>query len=183
MDRYQRIEKPREETPINENEIRITTQGRIRNYITYATTLLQEKGSNEISLKAMGRAINKTVMITELIKRRVGGLHQNTYIGSTDITDRWEPLEEGLKTLETTRHVSVITVSLSKKELDTSSTGYQGPIPANQVKQWTEYDYEGRKRDLLVLEEADVVKEGVEEEVESADEAGEEVGVMVEVVD
>ncbi|KAL6213900.1 hypothetical protein ACLB2K_013339 [Fragaria x ananassa] len=143
MDRYQRIEKPREETPINENEIRITTQGRIRNYITYATTLLQEKGSNEISLKAMGRAINKTVMITELIKRRVGGLHQNTYIGSTDITDTWEPLEEGLKTLETTRHVSVITVTLSKKELDTSSTGYQG-LPADQVKQWTEYDYEGQ---------------------------------------
>ena len=28
----------------------------------------QEKGSNEISLKAMGRAINKTVMIAELIK-------------------------------------------------------------------------------------------------------------------
>jgi hypothetical protein len=29
---------------------------------------LQEKGSDEIVLKAMGRAINKTVMITELIK-------------------------------------------------------------------------------------------------------------------
>lgn len=41
MDRYQRVEKPRPETPINENEIRITTQGRMRNYITYATTLLQ----------------------------------------------------------------------------------------------------------------------------------------------
>lgn len=41
MDRYQRVEKPREETPINENEIRITTQGRVRNYITYATTLFQ----------------------------------------------------------------------------------------------------------------------------------------------
>ena len=41
MDRYQRVEKPKTETPINENEIRITTQGRMRNYITYATTLLQ----------------------------------------------------------------------------------------------------------------------------------------------
>lgn len=83
----------------------------------------QEKGSNEISLKAMGRAINKTVMIAELIKvgflfplvvsacllanvfvfiffflfqRRIAGLHQDTAIGSTDITDVWEPLEEGL---------------------------------------------------------------------------------------
>ncbi|KAM3760045.1 hypothetical protein ACB098_01G165100 [Castanea mollissima] len=143
MDRYQRVEKPRAETPMNENEIRITTQGRMRNYITYATTLLQEKGSNEISLKAMGRAINKTVMIAELIKRRIAGLHQNTAIGSTDITDVWEPLEEGLLPLETTRHVSIITITLSKKELDTSSTGYQPPIPADQVRPWTEYEYEG----------------------------------------
>lgn len=44
MDRYQRVEKPRAETPINENEIRITAQGRMRNYITYATSLLQVFG-------------------------------------------------------------------------------------------------------------------------------------------
>lgn len=41
MDRYQKVEKPRAETPIDENEIRITSQGRMRNYITYAMTLLQ----------------------------------------------------------------------------------------------------------------------------------------------
>ncbi|XP_058090834.1 uncharacterized protein LOC131237181 [Magnolia sinica] len=143
MDRYQRVEKPRAETPINENEIRITTQGRMRNYITYATSLLQEKGSDEIVFKAMGRAINKTVMIVELIKRRIVGLHQNTSVGSTDITDTWEPLEEGLLPLETTRHVSMITITLSKKELDTSSVGYQSPLPAEHVKPWTELDYEG----------------------------------------
>nr|GME15376.1 cold and drought-regulated protein CORA-like [Ipomoea batatas] len=144
MDRYQKVERPREETPMNENEIRITTQGRLRNYITYATSLLQEKGANEIALKAMGRAINKTVIIAELIKRRIAGLHQNTSIGSTDITDTWEPLEEGLLPLETIRHVSVITVTLSKKELDCSSPGYQPPIPSDQVKPVVGYDYERR---------------------------------------
>ena len=41
MDRYQRVEKPKAETLIDENEIRITSQGRMRNYITYAMTLLQ----------------------------------------------------------------------------------------------------------------------------------------------
>ncbi|XP_008809441.1 ribonuclease P protein subunit p25-like protein isoform X2 [Phoenix dactylifera] len=143
MDRYQRVEKPREETPINQNEIRITTQGRMRNYITYATSLIQEKGSNEIVFKAMGRAINKTVMVVELIKRRVVGLHQNTSIGSTDITDTWEPLEEGLLPLETTRHVSMITITLSKKELDKSSVGYQPPLPKDLVKPLAEFDYDG----------------------------------------
>ncbi|PRQ23891.1 putative DNA/RNA-binding protein Alba [Rosa chinensis] len=47
-----------------------------------------DKGSDKIVFKAMGRAINKTVTIMELIKY--------TTIGSTDITDTWEPLEEGL---------------------------------------------------------------------------------------
>lgn len=140
------MEKAKPETaaaPINENEIRITAQGRIRNYITYATTLFQEKGTDDIVLKAMGRAINKTVMIAELIKRRIFGLHQNTSIGSTDITDTWEPLEEGLLPLETTRHVSMIVITLSKKELDTSSTGYQPPITVDQVKPLNEFDDEG----------------------------------------
>ncbi|WOK94672.1 ribonuclease P protein subunit p25-like protein isoform X1 [Canna indica] len=143
MDRYQKVEKPREDTQINENEIRITTQGRMRNYITYAASLLQEKGSDEIVLKAMGRAINKTVMIAELIKRRIVGLHQITSIGSTDITDTWEPLEEGLLPLETTRHVSMITITLSKKESSTSAVGYQCPLPADQVKPLAEFEYEG----------------------------------------
>ncbi|TYH31817.1 hypothetical protein ES288_A01G202300v1 [Gossypium darwinii] len=134
MDRYQKVEKPKAETPINENELRITAQGRMRNYISYAMTLLQEKGANEIVLKATGRAINKTVMIAELIKRRIAGLHQNTSTGSIDITDTWEPLEEGLLPLETTRHVSIIMITLSKKVLDSSSIGYQPPIPTDQVK-------------------------------------------------
>ncbi|CAM8939945.1 unnamed protein product [Rhodiola kirilowii] len=124
MDRYKRVEKPRAESEIAENEIRITSQGRMRSYITYAMTLLQEKGCDDIVFKAIGRAINKTVTIVELIKRRITGLHQNTSVGSTDITDTWEPLEEGLLPLETTRHVSLITITLSKKELDSSSIGW-----------------------------------------------------------
>ncbi|CAL4982329.1 unnamed protein product [Urochloa decumbens] len=142
MDRYHRVEKPRNDTPISQNEIRITTQGRMRNYISYGMSLLEENGHDEISIKAMGRAINKTVMVVELIKRRVGGLHQNTVTESVDITDTWEPLEEGLLPLETTRHVSMITVTLSKKPLDTSSPGYQPPIPAEEVKPAFDYDHE-----------------------------------------
>ncbi|XP_027092288.1 uncharacterized protein LOC113748941 [Coffea eugenioides] len=143
MDRYRKVEKPKAETPIDENEIRITSQGRMRSYITYAMSLLQEKGSEEIVFKAMGRAINKTVTIVELIKRRIVGLHQITSITSTDINDTWEPLEEGLLPLQTTRHVSMITITLSKKELDTSSLGYQPPIPADQVKVSTDIEYDG----------------------------------------
>ena len=40
MERYQRVEKPKTDTLIDENEIRITSQRRMRNYITYAMSLL-----------------------------------------------------------------------------------------------------------------------------------------------
>ncbi|KAM0909815.1 hypothetical protein ACQ4PT_014544 [Festuca glaucescens] len=144
MDRYQRVQKPRdEEAPIAANEIRITAQGRTRNYITYALALLQENGPDEIVIKAMGRAINKTVDIVELLKRRIAGLIQNTSIESIGITDTWEPLEEGLVPLETTRRVSLISITLSKKELDTSSPGYQPPIPDDQVRPPIDFDQEG----------------------------------------
>ncbi|URE30666.1 Alba [Musa troglodytarum] len=98
MDRYQKVEKPRPESAIiNENEIRITSQGIIRNYVSYATSLLQERRGREIVLKAMGQAISKAVAIAEIIKKRFPGLYQDTAISSVSITDVWEPIEEGFK--------------------------------------------------------------------------------------
>ena len=44
MDRYLTVERPRNESTIEENEIRITAQGLIRNYVSYATSLLQVPG-------------------------------------------------------------------------------------------------------------------------------------------
>ena len=74
------------------------------------------------------------VPAAEILKRRISGLHQNTEIGSVDITDTWEPKEEGLNTLELTRHVSVITITLSNEPLDSSTPGYQPPVPEEEVK-------------------------------------------------
>ncbi|KAL8489869.1 hypothetical protein ACS0TY_025671 [Phlomoides rotata] len=140
MDRYQKVEKPKPESPVNENEIRITSQGLVRNYISYATTLLQERQVSEIVLKAMGQAINKTVAIAEIIKRRIPRLHQDTAISSVSITDTFEPIEEGLQIVEQTRHVSMISVTLSTKELNQDSPGYQGPSNVEQIKQ--QYNYQ-----------------------------------------
>lgn len=51
MDRYQKVEKPRPESAaISENEIRITSQGLIRNYVNYASSLLQVSSSSSSPL-------------------------------------------------------------------------------------------------------------------------------------
>ncbi|CAH8355177.1 unnamed protein product [Eruca vesicaria subsp. sativa] len=134
MERYNRVEKPRLATAINENEIRITSVGLIKNYISYATTLLQEKGVKDIVLKAMGQAISKTVTISEILKSKIPGLHQDVTISSMSITDVFEPTEEGLLPVELTRYVSMISITLSLSELNIEYPGYQAPAQIDQLK-------------------------------------------------
>ncbi|KAL6563782.1 hypothetical protein OROGR_002741 [Orobanche gracilis] len=187
MDRYQKVEKPKPESPVNENEIRITSQGAVRNYISYATSLLQnvmmlsvwkpnhlfllwscpptptsnlswERQANEIVLKAMGQAISKTVAIAEFIKRRVPRLHQDTAISSVSITDTFEPIEEGLQTVEQTRHVSMISVTLSTKELNKNSPGYQAPSNVDQSIQ--QYNYQPQQHHQPTRQAREVYNSG-----------------------
>ncbi|RVW67896.1 hypothetical protein CK203_065243 [Vitis vinifera] len=85
--------------------------------------IMHEKRVREIVLKAMGQAISKTVAIAEIIKKRIPRLHQDTAISSVSITDVWEPIEEGLVPLEMTRHVSMISITLSTRELNKNLPG------------------------------------------------------------
>lgn len=49
MEQYRRVEKQKVEDQIKENEIRVTTQGKMRSFISYATTLLKVITSSKIS--------------------------------------------------------------------------------------------------------------------------------------
>jgi hypothetical protein len=46
-------------------QVRIQSQNKVRNYISYAVALLEEKGHSSVILKAMGQAINKAVVVGE----------------------------------------------------------------------------------------------------------------------
>eukprot|EP00250_Pteridium_aquilinum_P006438 c16364_g1_i1 orf=168-1181(+) len=148
MERYKRVNSSRTTGPssIKENEIRITTQGLPGSYISYAISLFQDNMATEVVLTAMGRAINKAVTLAEILKKRIEGLHQNITLSSSDVKDVWEPLEEGLETLEMVRHVSMISITLSTKELDVSSCGYQPPISLKQPQPLTDLNREGGSR-------------------------------------
>ncbi|MBA0679392.1 hypothetical protein Goari_011163 [Gossypium aridum] len=176
MDRYQKVEKPKSESPINDNEIRITSQGAIRNYINYAIALLQEKQAKEIVLKAMGQAISKTVAIAEIIKKRVPQLHQDTAISSLSITDVWNPIEEGLVPVEMTRHVSMISITLSTGELNKNSAGYQPPHFVEESK--PQYHYHQQQPQKQARIPYNSVNEGVVVEGEG----GVGVGVDMEII-
>mmetsp|Transcript_15228 Transcript_15228/g.30345 ORF Transcript_15228/g.30345 Transcript_15228/m.30345 type:complete len:194 (-) Transcript_15228:8-589(-) len=127
-------EDPRDrDSSASTNEIRITQQGKPRNYITYAMGLFTDHGADRIVLKAMGRAVNKAVTIAEIIKRKTP-LHQITSINSCELVDVFEPLEEGLDRVESRRYVSCMTILLSKSPLDQNHIGYQPPLPLEEMQ-------------------------------------------------
>jgi len=96
------------------------------------------KKFDTIVLKATGLAINKAVITAEVVKRRVGGLHQVTELKTLEIEDTWEPVEEGLHVVKTTRRVASIMIKLScdANEIDHMSKepGYQAPIANESIK-------------------------------------------------
>ncbi|KAI9139253.1 DNA/RNA-binding protein alba-like protein [Paraphysoderma sedebokerense] len=78
-------------------DIKVNANGKIRNYVSAAIRLLQEKSYNQITIIGIGKSINKTVSVAEIVKRRMNGsLHQYTEIGSRDERDVWDPVEENL---------------------------------------------------------------------------------------
>jgi DNA-binding protein len=66
------------------SEIRVTASGKERNYIGYASKLIEEKGLDTVVLTGMGSAITKTITVAEILKRRIPDLHQWTEIESRE---------------------------------------------------------------------------------------------------
>ncbi|GAB5360009.1 hypothetical protein AAMO2058_000590600 [Amorphochlora amoebiformis] len=155
MDQYRRVETKKPEIEIKDDEIRLTAQGRqSRHYVNYALKKLghykktigegeeskeeekvEGKPLRSIRFRAMGQAINATVIVAEVVKRLVPGLHQITSLSSSEITDVYEPLVEGLRTVVVKRRVPSIEITLSKDPLDTTDVGYQ---PPEEVKEMPE---------------------------------------------
>merc|ERR1711879_33171 len=130
------VKGTREAVEAKENEIRITNRkGTKIDFVEDAITLLEEKGFDLISLKAMGGAIPKTVLTAETIKRKIPGLHQIFNLESNTIVDVCEPLEEGLRQVTTERRVSSINIILSKNPLDANDPGYQLPLTEEEKEQ------------------------------------------------
>jgi len=136
MEKYRRVPKKAATEKSADDEIRITAKGRTATYVTYASKLLNEKAMETFTLKATGAALATAVTVAEVIKRRFKGLHQITKLGSVEVTDEWEPLEEGLDPVTGTRAVSFIEIVLSKQELDKSDKGYQEPLDESLVQEF-----------------------------------------------
>ena len=85
-------------------------------------------------VKGVKEAIESAVQLAELIRHRVKGLHQIIEIKTTTFVDEYEPLEEGLDHLKFERKEPSIEILLTTEvPKDTSSSGYQQPLPDNEI--------------------------------------------------
>eukprot|EP01084_Bolivina_argentea_P026922 50051_1 len=135
-------EKPKSE----ENHVRVVASRGQRMYIKYAIDVLTgadgKTKADSVVLTGMGNAVYNVVNVTEILKRRVKGLHQTTDISSETMTDKYEAIEEGKPGLEVERKVSTIKIVLSTAQLDKEHPGYQAPLPESEV---TDEDLEEHK--------------------------------------
>lgn len=125
MQGYKKVIKEKAKT--EENEIRVTSKGQIKKYLGYALRVLTKTEMKNLSIRATGNAIVKALILIEIVKRRVGDLHQINEITSTEIIDEYEPQVEGLEKTTQKRRVTCLDCNLSKDPLDTTHIGYQEP--------------------------------------------------------
>lgn len=141
MEAYRRVDKAEDALPAN--EIRVRRGVGIGRYLKRAWELLNkpEDGSAQndtIIIKGVSNAVQSAVNLSELIKHRVKGLHQVNKICNIIITDEFEPLYEGLDKLSFQRIVTMLQITLTTNEskIDKSDTGYQPPIPDEDVQEF-----------------------------------------------
>jgi hypothetical protein len=115
---------------------------------------LNKTNHKSLKIRATGNAIVKANILIELVKRRVGDLHQLNSIYSMVIksTESKNPIGE---TTEMRRRVTAMDTLLSKEPLDETDPGYQKPEPKEEPyhgsrqprkKEKTEGDGEKKER-------------------------------------
>ena len=120
-----------------ENEIRVAVAGKVSSYLGYAFRILNKSEHRSLTIRATGNAIIKALILIELVKRRIGDLHQLNTIHSMVIEDEFKPKggENLTENVKQVRRVTALDCVLSKDELDKTQVGYQEPVPREERTQ------------------------------------------------
>lgn len=123
-------------------EMRVKEGSKIRNLMGFAMARMQgeksatggsssssssDGGLRQVVFSGSGRAVTKTITCAEIMKRKVGSLHQLTKLRYKTIKEVWESSEGGTSEMTVHRSVPSISILLSKDPLDPTEPGYQPP--------------------------------------------------------
>nr|XP_040058609.1 ribonuclease P protein subunit p25-like [Gasterosteus aculeatus aculeatus] len=127
-------------------EMRVKEGSKIRNLMGFAMARMQTEkavgeggasggggvggvvgGLRQVVFTGSGRAVTKTITCAEIMKRKVGSLHQLTKLRYKVVKEVWESSEGGASEMTVHRTVPSISILLSKDPLDPREPGYQPP--------------------------------------------------------
>lgn len=117
-------------------EMRVKEGSKIRNLMGFAMARMQgeksgtggfDGGLRQVVFSGSGRAVTKTITCAEIMKRKVGSLHQMTKLRYKTVKEVWESNEGGTSEMTVHRSVPSISILLSKDPLDPTEPGYQPP--------------------------------------------------------
>ncbi|EER04670.1 conserved hypothetical protein [Perkinsus marinus ATCC 50983] len=96
---YRRVEKPIEKTEPEDGEVRITSVGRVNNFVDEAIHWFlgdddTHKACKSVKIMARGVAVAKAVIVSEILIRRVPGLKQAVELGSNDVEEEYEAVDD-----------------------------------------------------------------------------------------
>lgn len=108
----------------------VAAKGKIKSYLGYAFNILNKTEFRQLKIKATGNAIVKALILVELIKKKVGeihnyDIHQSNLIHSMEIVSIEKSKIEGMDDIESRRRVAAMDTILSLDPLDGNEPGYQ----------------------------------------------------------
>lgn len=129
--------------------MRVKEGSKIRNLLRFATARIQGGGEEggggivgptlrQVLFTGSGRGVTKTITCVEILKRKVGGLHQVSKLYYKTVNEIWESPQQGLPRVPVQTKVPAICILLSKDPLDAREPGYQPPQTQNTTADNTE---------------------------------------------
>ncbi|NWR85302.1 RPP25 protein, partial [Furnarius figulus] len=146
MENFRKVRTSEEEMPLpfldlspDVVEMKVKEGSKIRNLMNFAMAQMELKGSRQIIFSGCGRAITKTITCVEIMKRKLGGLHQVTKVRYKTVVEVWEKQDllcDGpAQNLTVHKNVPSICILLSRDPLDPNQMGYQPPEPQHGLSE------------------------------------------------
>ncbi|XP_058012435.1 ribonuclease P protein subunit p25 [Ahaetulla prasina] len=140
-------------------EMKVKEGSKIRNLMGFAMARMEKEEIRQIVFSGCGRAVTKTITCVEIMKRKLGGLHQVTKLQYRTLVEVWEnqgPRSEGPpEHLTVHKNVPSIYILLSKDLVDPNQMGYQAPSPPGSLWAESRISPKATKRRLLAPHEED----------------------------
>ncbi|XP_032556604.1 ribonuclease P protein subunit p25 [Chiroxiphia lanceolata] len=146
MENFRKVRTSEEEMPLpfpdlspDVVEMKVKEGSKIRNLMNFAMAQMELKGSRQIIFSGSGRAVTKTITCVEIMKRKLGGLHQVTKVRYKTVLEVWENQDllpnSPAQNLTVHKNVPSICILLSRDPLDPNQTGYQPPEPQHGLSE------------------------------------------------